>query len=78
MNTGAVRVQMMEQRELEVKSLRSEIDKLRRREQSWSLELQDAAAVTSSLTDRMELLEAALATKEDSLKTTEVRLPFYM
>lgn len=71
-------MQMMEQRELEVKSLRSEIDKLRRREQSWSLELQDAAAVTSSLTDRMELLEAALATKEDSLKTTEVRLPFYM
>ena len=69
-------VQMMEQRELEIKSLRSEIDKLRRREQSWSLELQDAAAVTSSLTERMELLEAALATKEDSLKTTEVRVLF--
>jgi predicted nucleic acid-binding Zn-ribbon protein len=65
-------MQMMEQRELEIKSLRSEIEKLKRREQTWSLELQDAAAVTSTLTERMELLEMALADKEESLQKTEV------
>jgi hypothetical protein len=63
---------MMDQRELEIKSLRSEIEKLKRREQTWSLELHDAAAVTSTLTERMELLEMALADKEESLQKTEV------
>jgi predicted nucleic acid-binding Zn-ribbon protein len=63
----------MEQRSQEVRSLKAEVEKLKRREVSWSLELQDAASVTSQLTSRMELLEAALSTKEESLQATEVR-----
>lgn len=72
--TGGV-VQFMEQRAHEVRALKTEIEKLKRRELSWSVELQDAASVTSQLTERMELLEAALYHKEESLQATQVLPP---
>lgn len=62
----------MEQRAQEVRSLMAEAEQLKRREVSWSLELQDAASVTSQLTERMELLEAALSIKEESFQASEV------
>jgi hypothetical protein len=65
-------VQDMEQRDHEVSGLRSEIEKLKRRELGWATELQDAATVTSQLTERMEILESVLATKEEALSQAQV------
>jgi hypothetical protein len=62
----------MEQRDQEVSGLRSEIEKLKRRELGWATELQDAATVTSQLTERMEILESVLATKEEALSQAQV------
>jgi hypothetical protein len=64
----------MEQRDHEVAGLRSEIEKLKRRELGWATELQDAATVTSQLTERMEILESVLATKEEALSQAQVQL----
>lgn len=65
-------VKDMEQRDHEVSGLRSEIEKLKRRELGWATELQDAATVTSQLTERMEILESVLATKEEALSQAQV------
>ena len=70
----ATLVQDMEQRSQEVSGLRSEIEKLKRRELGWATELQDAATVTSQLTERMEILESVLATKEEALTQAQARI----
>lgn len=63
----------MERQDHEMAALRAEVDKLKRREVGWATELQDAATVTSQLTERMEVLESVLATKEEALRVAQVR-----
>lgn len=64
LNEGGV---IVRQRELEIRSLRSEVEKLKQREESWSLELQDAGLVTQQLTEKLDALEEALSVKDKHL-----------
>lgn len=70
---SSLEVQKMERQDHEMAALRAEVDKLKRREVGWATELQDAATVTSQLTERMEVLESVLATKEEALRVAQVR-----